>query len=172
MKPKIKWIVSLAALLIIVFCLSFLYFSKVQRRTSVESQRLSDKVLPPTRLIDSAGIAADDQTLRKGKVILVFLSTNCKACDNELDFLRQVSQKRGDLKFYGIVSFGTKDSLKEEEEKYPFKIYSDGGGLAHQLHIARVPMKVLVNDGYIEEVWGGSSERAQAEFTKWLEGVQ
>jgi peroxiredoxin len=171
MKPKIKWIFPSAVLFMLVSCLSFFYFSRVQQQASVHTPKPSDWLLPETRLIDSTGVVADDQTLRKGKVILVFLSTNCKPCDNELDFLRQVFKKREDVKFYGIVSFGPKDSLKETEEKFPFKTYLDEGGLAHRLRIARVPMKVLVKDGHIQEIWGGSSERTQAEFIKWLEGV-
>lgn len=171
MKPKVKWIVCSAALITTVFCLSFVYFSRLQQHSSVATPKLTDKLLPETHLVDSTARQADDQTLRKGKVILVFLSTHCKACDNEVDFLRQVYQKREDVKFYAVVSFGTKDALKETEQKCPFKVYFDEGGLAHKLDIARVPMKVLVNNGHIEEIWGGSSEKAQAQFTQWLEDV-
>lgn len=171
MKPKVKWIVSSAALITTVFCLSFLFFSRLQPHASVEIPKPPNKLLPETRLVDSTTTRANDQTLRKGKVILVFLSAHCKACDNEVDFLREAYKKRPDVKFYGIVSFGTKVALKETEEKYPFQVYFDEGGLAHKLGIARVPMKVLVNDGHIQEIWGGSSERAQAQFTQWLEGL-
>src|SRR5262245_8523127 len=120
MKPRLKWILSSVVLLGIVFCLSFFYFSRVQRQAAAEAAKTPDKLLPQTRLIDSTGAQADDQMLRKGNVVLVFLSTDCKACDNELDFLGQAYQKRGDVKFYGVVSFGAKDSLKETEQKYPF----------------------------------------------------
>ncbi len=169
MKPKVKWIVSSAALITIVFCLSFLVFSRLQQHAS--APKPPRKLLPETRLVDSTTTQLNDQTLRKGKVIMVFLSTNCKACDNEVDFLREAYKKRGDVKFYGVVSFGANASLKEMEGKYPFQVYFDEGGLAHKLGIGRVPIKVLVNDGEIQEVWGGSSERAQAQFTQWLEGL-
>lgn len=73
-----------------------------------------------------------------------------------------------------IVSFGNKDSLKDTARKYPFGTYADAGGLASKLNISRVPIKIFVNEGHMEKLWGGASngQEAQSAFIKWLESVK
>lgn len=130
--------------------------------------------MPPTKLINANGVELNDQKLRIGKAVLVFISTDCKACDDESEFLKRVYDKRHDVTFYAIVSFGSKESLKDAASKYPFAIYADAGGLASKLNISRVPMKLFINEGHMEKLWGGAtnSQEAQAAFITWLENVK
>lgn len=153
----------------IVFGVSYLYFVRSHQQSAAETNPL-----PPTKLIDANGIELDDQTLRKGKAVLVFVSIDCKACDNEAEFLKSVYDKRNDVRFYAIVSFGNKDSLKDAGRKYPFGTYADAGGLAGRLNINRVPIKIFVNEGHMEKLWGGASnsQEARSAFIKWLESVK
>ena len=164
-----KWVVLSVGLFAIVFGVSYLYFVRSHQQTASVANPL-----PPTRLIDANGIALDDQKLRTGKVVLVLVSNDCKACDNESEFLKSVYDKRKDVTFYAVVSFGNKESLKDAASKYPFGIYADAGGLARQLNISRVPIKIFVNEGRIEKLWGGATntQEAQSAFIKWLESVE
>jgi hypothetical protein len=164
-----KRVVSSIGLFGIVFSVSYLYFLRSYQHTASDTN-----FLPPTKLVDANGFQLDDQTLRTGKAVLVFVSTECKACDNESEFLKNVYDKRNDVKFYAIVSFGSKESLKDAASKYPFGIYVDAGGLASDLNISRVPIKIFVNEGHMEKLWGGAtnSQEAQSAFIKWLESVK
>ena len=168
-KRAVRWAVLSIDLFGIVFGVSYLYFVRSHQRIAAETNPL-----PPTKLIDANGVTLDDHKLRTGKAVLVFVATDCKACDNESEFLKRVYDKRHDVAFYGIVSFGGKESLKDAASKYPFAIYADAGGLASKLNISRVPMKLFINEGHMEKLWGGAtnSQEAQAAFTTWLESVK
>jgi hypothetical protein len=164
-----QWVALSIGLFGIVFGVGYLYFVRSYQQPASEIN-----FLPPTTLIDANGVELDDQTLRKGKAVLVFVSTDCKACDNESEFLKSVYDKRKDVTFYAIVSFGSKDSLKDAASKYPFGTYADAGGLASKLNISKVPIKIFVNEGHMEKLWGGAtnSQEAQSAFIKWLESVE
>lgn len=164
-----SWIVLSIGLFGIVFGVSYLYFVRSHQQSTPETNPL-----PPTKLIDANGAELDDQMLRKGKAVLVFVATDCKACDNESEFLKSVYDKRNDIMFYAIVSFGSKDSLKDAASKYPFGAYVDAGGLASKLNISKVPIKIFINEGHMEKLWGGAtnSQEAQSAFIKWLESVE
>lgn len=164
-----KWVVLSIGLFGIVFGVSYVYFLRSKQQTASKTYSL-----PPTRLIDANGVELEDQTLRIGKVVLVFVSTDCKACDNESEFLKSVYDKRSDVRFYAIVSFGNKESLKDAASKYPFRTYADAGGLTSTLNIGRVPIKIFVNEGNMEKLWGGAtnSQEAQSAFIEWLENVK
>ncbi len=164
-----QWVVLSIGVFGIVFGVSYLYFVRSHKQFTPEANPL-----PPTKLIGANGVELDDQILRKGKAVLVFISSDCNACDNESQFLRSVYNRRNDVRFYAIVSFGRKESLESAANKYPFGIYADAGGLASKLNINRVPIKIFVNEGHMEKLWGGATngQEAQLAFIKWLENVQ
>jgi thiol-disulfide isomerase/thioredoxin len=134
---------------------------------------LLNKPLPATNLVDSMGAKLDDSVLRKGKVLLVFVAPNCPPCQRESEFLKGLMNRRKDVSFYGVVSFGaTQASMKTAETEFPFKVYFDGDPrLAVAMALYRAPIKVFLNDGVLRKSWKGAStdEATKAEFTKWLE---
>jgi len=93
----------------------------------------------------------------------------------ESEFLKGVVNKRADVRFYGVVSFGDMEySLREAKRKFPFAVFYDRGfKLAGQLGIKRVPIKIFVDNGIIKKSWGGATvdEKAKAEFIRWLAEV-
>ncbi len=136
-------------------------------------QSLMNKPLPPAILLDSSGSRLEDKLLRKGKVVLVFLATDCAACETEALFLKTAMEKKQqDVSFYGVVSFGNPSAGKSGEDKFPFKLFFDQEPrLAAQLGLSRVPIKVFLEDGIIRKAWKGAtiSQEQRMAFEGWLE---
>lgn len=93
----------------------------------------------------------------------------------ESEFLSGVINKRKDIKFYGVTSFGKpKETLEIAEKNFPFKVYFDADSLLGlQLKITKVPIKIHLKDGIIKKVWGGATvgEDKKSEFISWMESV-
>ncbi len=178
MKSSIKWI-AITAFTIVVFCASFVYFYTKQQSeknsptAGIEKEK--EKPLPEAKLFDQNSELLSEEDLRKGKVILIFVSPTCDACEKEGDFLRNLVGKRNDVKFYGIISFGKPAQVLEvSQSKFPFKVFFDGeNSLAVKMGITKVPIKIYLEDGIIKKVWGGATieESKQKEFIDWLETV-
>jgi peroxiredoxin len=187
-----KWLAILGIALIVasVSGYSLAHFARSRRASSsaasVPAQPRVDRSVPELRsavgkplpeaiLVDRAGTQLSDEQLRHGKVVLVFLSTQCGPCTKEGEFLRSVMNRRQDVSFYGIVSLGEKDAVLQESEKlFPFKTFFDKDALlANNFGIARVPIKVFLEDGVVKQTWGGASksEEVQADFIEWLDRV-
>lgn len=180
---QFKWIFFSLGLTII-FCVSFVWFyTKRQTETQTPTTGVEtnqDKALPEAKLIDlDSNLLPDDKLpddkLRKGKVILIFVTPDCEACLKESEFLRGLIDKRSDVEFYGVTSFGNpKETLEIAEKKFPFKVYFDADSLLGlKLKITKVPIKIYIENGVIKKVWGGASikEEKKSEFINWLESV-
>jgi peroxiredoxin len=168
------WIIGLAIIFVFVFCGGFVYFYLSRQAKHASALEVGTaKPLPSAQLIDESNQILPDSELRRGKLILVFVTTDCDACLKESEFLRTVVGKRSNMPFYGVVSFGDKDiSLREGKDKFPFKLlYDEHHQLAGSLGIVKVPIKLFVEDGLIKKSWGGAmiDEQAKATFVKWLE---
>ena len=137
---------------------------------------LMNKPLPEANLVDSKGVKLADTSLRQGKVVLVFVSPNCGACDTEGAFLKPLIGRHPEINFLGVVSFGVGKTIPESLEKeFPFKLYLDTEPrLAAKLGLFRIPIKVFLEDGIIRKSWKGatSSDAERAEFAKWLDDLR
>src|SRR5688572_4621960 len=182
-----RWI-SIAGVilfLIAVFCAGFAFFyNRIQRSradapeevTSApktdSSKSLIDKPLPHGQLVDVRGTNVDEQILRKGRVVLVFLTPDCDACVTESNFLETVVARRKDVSYYGVVPFGGRpDSPEAVEKAFPFRIfYDDSGTFVTTMGINRVPVKVYLEDGIIKKGWIGATltDQNKTSFTEWL----
>jgi peroxiredoxin len=183
MSKQTKWVVGVGVGVAVLFCSSFVFFySRSQRRLQSNVDDVSRTTrsafgnqLPEVHLVDSSGKKIADEILRKGKVVLVFVTADCDACHVESDFLRTIADRRSDVVFYGIISFGKRGTSQEEAiRRFPFKIfYDEGFYLAPQLGINRVPIKLYVEDGIMKKAWGGATrnEQAKAAFISWLDHV-
>lgn len=174
-RARIIWVATMAVIFVVVFCVGFVYFYRRQQSSAAPGPVASGRALPKSQLTDDADHTLTDNDLRHGKLILVFITPECDACMKESQFLRTVINKRSDIPFYGVISFGDKQQvLGQAKERFPFKVFFDEHfQLAGGLGIRRVPIKLFVEDGVIKKSWGGATvdEQAQAAFVKWLEGV-
>jgi hypothetical protein len=168
--------------LVILFCASFVFFyTRAQRQAQAKAEEAAasrsafGKPLPEVHLVAPSGEAVDDQILRKGKVVLIFLTPECDACHMEVDFLKTVVNKRSDVSFYGIITFGRKmSSSGDAGSEFPFKVfYDEGFYLAPKLGVNRVPIKLYVEDGIMKKAWGGATmdDKGKNDFVQWLESV-
>lgn len=170
---KVIWISALALLFVVVFCASFVvFYTRNNRKVAVKAPVDSGKQLPSAELIDEFNKQLPESDLRKGRVVLVFVTADCDACEKESEFLKDLVHKRPDVRFYGVISFGDMESsLKLAKTKFPFAVFYDRGfRLAGQLGINRVPIKIFVDNGIIKKSWGGATvdEKAKADFATWL----
>jgi thiol-disulfide isomerase/thioredoxin len=145
-------------------------------RSVPELRAAMNKPLPPSSLVGLDGGKLDEQALRRGKVVLVFVNPTCAPCNKEAEFLSTVVNKRQDVSFYGVAAFGEKEaSLKDAAARFPFKtFYDDGSMLTQSLGITRMPIKLYLDDGVVKESWGGASknQEIQDDFVRWMENLQ
>jgi hypothetical protein len=177
MCKRLIWIGCFVCFLAAVFYAGFTFFYTRMERAQAEaadaSRRLINKPLPQAQLLDTYGAKVDEQILRKGRVVLIFLTPDCQACLVESEFLRTVISRRGDVTFYGLVAFGKRmDSPQAAGKIFPFKVfYDDGDTLVFSMGINRVPVKIFLENGIIKKGWIGAAtnDQAKASFTAWLD---
>lgn len=160
---------------IMVPCLVFLVLHFPQPPAShtfklKDAVYISGKTLPNTNLVQLDGNSMSPETLRKGKVLLVFLTTDCSACKKELTLLSKVeSTLGGRVRVYGV---GVQDRnqisnfLNVNEFKTKFLIDKDGL-LMSSLQVRFFPARYLVEDGVITKTTFGNS-RSQKDLFREL----
>lgn len=169
-------IVILPGILILIFATSYLVFYKTKADSSKTPLILTSNVigqsLPKTSLSDISGNIFDDENLRHGKFVLVFMMPDCDMCDAEDKFLKTVIGNRQDVSFIYIIPFGNKENtLKMAQDKYTLKPFFDNGSmLSRKLELLQVPIKIFVEDGIIKQTWLDASltSEKQTEFKQWL----
>ncbi len=179
-----RWITvaSVMFFFVVVFCAGFWFFKYRIERSHAEPQPdESNKSLINTpfplgaQLVDTDGAKVDEQILRKGRVIVVFITTDCDACLAEGKFLQTVIDRRRDVTFYGLVPFGARpDSSNNAGKRFPFRVfYDEANSFVMTMGINRVPVKVFLEDGIIKKGWIGAAltEKARTSFVEWLDGL-
>jgi len=177
-----RWISTAGVILFLaaVFCVGVLFFrGRIQRSTAEMSasptKSLIGKPFPHASLVDVNGSKVDEQILRNGRVIVVFVATDCDACMTESKFLSTFVGKRKDVTFYGLALFGTHPQSPELVEKlFPFRVlYDEENFFSRTMGINRVPVKVFLEDGVIKKGWIGAdlTDDAKQSFTDWLNGL-
>ena len=78
-----------------------------QRRLQIEV----GKPIPEGDLVGLSNTTLADESLRRGKVVLVFLIPHCEPCQREGEFLSTILDRRKDVGFYGVVSFGERQTV-------------------------------------------------------------
>jgi len=185
-----RWLSILGVILffVAVFCAGFVFFySRIPKSeaeitgkqpsgddASASPGSLINTALPPSQLVDAHGSKVDEQILRRGRVVVVFLTLECDACLTESKFLETILNKRKDVTFYGLVPFGRPANALDAEDTFPFKIfYDESGSFVSRMGINRVPVKVFLEDGIIRKGWIGAvrSDKSKTSFVEWLESL-
>src|SRR5437868_9445432 len=175
-----RWLTIAGVILFLaaVFCAGFAFFyHRIERSQAeaTESKTLINKPLPHAQLVDAQGSRVDEQILRRGRVLLVFVTTDCDACGNESKFLQTLLGRRKDVTFYGLVPFGKgPNSGAVAEKMFPFKVfYDESNAFVSSMGINRVPVKVYLEDGIIKKGWIGAalSDKAKTSFVEWLDAL-
>ena len=176
-----RWlsIAGIIFFLLTVFCAGFAFFYTRMQRSRAEtppahpSKSLIDKPFPHAQLVDVYGSEVDDQILRTGRVVVVFVTTDCDACATESKVLEPLVARRRDVTFYGLVPFGPRPKSPAAGEKmFPFRTFYDrDNSFIITMGINRIPVKVFLEDGVIKKGWIGAaiSDRDQKSFIEWLD---
>ena len=191
MSKRLLTIAGVIFFLAAVFCAGFVFFYNRMQRTNAEaaaaaaspaapdpSKSLIDKPFPKAQLVDLRGAKVDEQVLRTGRVIVVFVTPDCDACTTESKFLQTLVGRRADVTFYGLVPFGgppRANEVEEIEKKFPFKVlYDEENSFVRSMGINRVPVKVFLENGIIKKGWIGAAQtdKAKSAFTEWFAGLQ
>lgn len=148
----------------------------VQPQSTIQQSLSSaiSKPLPLSHLVDLKGQELKSSELTQGRVVLVVLSLDCDFCKDEGQFLKSRIDRRKDVRFYGVMSFGQKRDLAPASERFPFTVYFDEGGrLRDALRIDRAPVKLYVENGIVKKTWIGSTTFSHNEkgFDEWLDGL-
>lgn len=171
---------GIGLILIVVFGVSFYFFYKRAQKSPpkqdlILTSAVINQPLPKSNFVNTSGERFDDEKLRRGKVVLVFMMPDCPPCDQENEFLKTVVDSRKDVSFFYVIPFGNKGLvLKSAQSKYAFEpFYDDGSNLSKKLQIYQVPIKVFLEGGIIKKVWLDATvdNQRQAEFRDWLNGV-
>ena len=179
--PK-RWlsIAGVIFFLLVVFCAGFVFFYTRMQRSQAEappsaqpSKSLINKPFPHARLVDINASTVDEQILRTGRVVVVFVTTDCEACATESKFLEPLVRRRSDVTFYGLVPFGPRPKSPADAEKmFPFRIFFDqDNSFIATMGINRIPVKVFLEDGIIKKGWIGAAitDKDQKSFIEWLD---
>ena len=178
--PK-RWtsIAGIVLFLVAVFCGGFAFFHTRMHHSEPQapdsSKSLINKPFPHAQLIDTQGSKIDEQIIRTGKVVVVFVTTDCDACKTEGKFLQTLVDRRKDVAFYGLVPFGKRpDSADAAAKMFPFRVfYDESSSYVAHMGINRVPVKVFLEDGIIKKGWIGAalSDKAKTSFVEWLDSL-
>lgn len=114
--------------------------------------------LPPSNLTTSSGENFDDAELRTGKVLIIFLSSDCAACGLEIQQLAEIyPAASSQIRFYGIsVDPAEKRNALAENKNINFPVaFDENREFAKSLAVKGVPTKFLVVDGIVKKVFQG-----------------
>jgi peroxiredoxin len=137
-------------------CIAFVALHFLRHPASQSELVLKDAVvisgqpLPQTELLDLDGKNVQSDKLRKGKVMLVFLTTGCGACQKELTLLSRVDGEISDkVRVYGI-GVENRDQIESFIQANEFKtkvLLDKDGKLMKSLSVKYFPTKFLLEDG-------------------------
>jgi peroxiredoxin len=117
-------------------------------------------LLPRAPLISLKTNHDDYQSVTKGKVLLVFVTTDCDACRKELANVSQVLPiLASKVTVYGVgVEDRNSVNIFIEANHVTLPILLDPGAvILSRLGFKFMPTKVLLQDGVITKIWYGSS---------------
>ena len=147
-------------------CIAFLILHFSRHANSQSQLVLKDAVvisgqsLPKTDLLELNGNNVSPDMLRRGKVLLVFWTTGCEACQKELKLLSGVESEVSDrVRIYGIA-VEDRDRIMTfvQEQEIKTKILLDKDAkLMKSLSVRFFPTKFLVEDGMIVNTSFGNS---------------
>lgn len=129
------------------------------RVLSPEARKIN-KPLPDVRLADLEGREVPSDELRRGRHLLVFLTSGCGPCVDEANSISRVLEgSASPLSIHGVgVEKQEKvaNFVKENGYKFPFLLDKDSG-LRVGLDVRIFPSKFLVEDGVVKKAWYGKS---------------
>jgi peroxiredoxin len=128
--------------------------------------------LPDCRLTElGRSREVDAGELRKGRVLLVYLTTDCRHCFKEAEIISRLRREvPPEVKIYGVAiesKRAVEDFARQVDLTFPV-LLDDGARLVQSFDIHNFPTKFLVEDGIVTHYWRGTT-RDEAELRRLLE---
>jgi peroxiredoxin len=167
MRRVLSPIIIFPALLGII--VSFFIFLEIREkrkhRLPPPEPLVSGAALPRGRMINLETNEDDYEKLLKGKVLLVFLTRGCDACQKEIPNIAQALPSLvSRMTVYGVYLEERSEIepfVQERQIKFPV-LLDRGGKVFAGLKITLIPAKILLQDGMITKMWFGSSPSKSA----------
>lgn len=107
----------------------------------------------------------DFERIKKGKVLLVFLTRGCEACKKEISNISQASPLlTHKVEIYGVYVEARSDVerfIQDSQISFPV-LLDTGGRVFAALQIGLIPAKVLMENGTVTKIWFGNSPSKSA----------
>ncbi|HEY9405359.1 MAG TPA: TlpA disulfide reductase family protein [Pyrinomonadaceae bacterium] len=134
-------------------------------RLTAEVASLNGQPLPAHQLLDLESKEVLVDTLSRGRILLVFLTTSCDACIQQANLLSELQQHPPpNLRIYG-VGFERPALLaafsKEFDIKFPM-LFDNHARLQQSLKLYAFPISYLIEDGIIIKAWPGAMPDVEA----------
>ncbi len=152
---------------LLIPCLFYLYFFDVEERQPLPNAiEITNQPLPASTLVDVEGFNVSSK-VREGKVLIIFLSSNCPACKKDVEIISKIyTNLSPKIQIYGvsiekkddILTFANKNGIK-------FPILIDvNAELFNKLQIRYFPTKFLIEDGVIIKTLFGNFPNEEKVF--------
>jgi peroxiredoxin len=131
-----------------------------RRNKPPENAARSGSLLPRAPLVNLQTNRDEYQNVTSGKVLLVFVTTDCDACRKELFNVSQaIPSLAAKVTVYG-VGIEDRDSVNTfiiaNHINFPI-LLDHGATILSRLGFKLMPTKVLLQDGAVTKIWYGSS---------------
>ena len=162
MRRLVKLSIILPAVLGIIVS-SFIFQRILERyRTKPAADRVaaSGSSLPRGTMINLHTNHDEYENVTKGKVLLVFMTTDCDACKKEVSNISQaIPSLASKVRIYGVCIEDRDRVIPFAEENHiDFPVLLDHGGwILARLGFRFMPTKVLLENGIVTKIWYGSS---------------
>lgn len=166
MKILIRMIVPAILGIIISAFVTQKLFEYYRKKAPPEYAALSIAPLDHGSLINLRTNVDESQSLKKGKILLVFLTTDCEACKKEVVTLSSLTSSTlsSKVRVYGVF-VEPRDNVIPfvEENNITFPLLMDNGAtVLSKLGFKYMPTKVLMQEGIVQKIWYGSSPNLAA----------
>ena len=117
--------------------------------------------VPPLTGIDLTGKEVKVEYPSSKKTVLLWFSSDCSSCEDNLEFWRQIYQKRNSemLRFFGVTTSEvdkTEEFVKKFQLEFPVLVLSDFS-LLEKYRVEVIPQTMLIDsNGVVQKVWPGT----------------
>ncbi len=158
---------------VVLPCAAFIvwHFSRAAAQSPLvlkDAVYISGQPLPGTELLELNGERFSPEILRTGKVLLVFVTTDCKPCRDELTMLTSIESRTVEKLQVIAIGIESLDALSKFIQANNFRtrtLHDKDAMLMKSLSVRYFPSKFLVVDGLIVKTWFGNS-RSESDLLK------
>jgi peroxiredoxin len=112
-----------------------------------DSKNAASLVTRPLETPNGPPVVIGDSSARYA-VLFVFTHSDCPPCLSELSGLHRITERRSDVKVYGLMSHASSEEIEQTRSSFgiSFPILSDPSGeIAGRLKLPKTPWKIVIN---------------------------